>query len=221
MASNKLMTIAIYTITNTLNNKSYIGISSDLKRRWREHKNPDGKCTNLHNAIKKYGYNLFVFKHIADAFTWKYACEIEKELIIDFNTKAPNGYNLTLGGDGTLGFKHTAEEKQRRSERCPTRNPDIAKLIADKQRGVKRPQTSGINNNWYGKIGLKSHVLKHIIIATNISNGNKLTLIGAKDIESHGFNRAHVYACAKNKRKTHKGYTFIFKGELKLAITPK
>lgn len=208
------MTIAIYTITNTLNNKSYIGISSDLKRRWRDHKNPDGQCTYLHKAIKKYGYELFKFTHIADAFTWKDACELEKQLIVELNTKSPNGYNLTLGGDGTLGFRHTAEERRRRSERCPTRNPEIMKIIADKQRGVKRPQTSGINNNWYGKLGLKSHVLKHIIIATNLSSGEQLTLAGAKDIESHGFNRAHVYACAKGKRKTHKGYSFIFKGDL-------
>jgi len=208
-----MMPIAIYTISNKSNGKQYVGISSDLKRRWRDHKNADGWCAALHNAIKKHGKDSFDFTHIADAFSWQDACDIEKSLIQDLNTKAPNGYNLTYGGDGTLGFRHTEEECKRRSERCPTRNPDVMKLIADKQRGVKRPQTSGINNAMYGRLGKDSHMLKHILIATNRSTGNKMTLIGAKQISDAGFNRAHAYACAKGIRKSHKDYIFEFKGE--------
>ena len=206
------MSIAVYTITNKLSGKQYVGISGDLKKRWHDHKKADGWCTVLHASIKKHGVNNFEFNHIADTFTWEDACAIERSLIIEMNTKAPNGYNLTFGGDGTLGFKHTKEECQRRSERCPTRNPDVMKIIADKQRGVLRPHTSGKNNAMYGRTGLKSHMLKHIVVATNVVTGKKLTLAGAKEIESAGFNRAHVYACAKNKRKTHKNYFFEFKG---------
>ena len=204
--------IAVYTITNNINNKQYVGISSNLKKRWYDHKKVDGWCPALHNSMKKYGVENFTFRHIADAFTWNDACELEKKLIEEFNTKSPNGYNLTLGGDGTLGYKHTEEECKRRSERCPTRNPEIMKLIADKQRGVKRPQTSGINNAMFGRTGLKSHVLKHTILATNISTGKELILNGSKEIEEHGFHRSHVYQCAKNKRKTHNNHTFKFVG---------
>lgn len=207
------MTVAIYTITNKSNNKQYVGISIDLKRRWREHSKADGLCPVLHASIKKYGKDNFEFMHIADALTWADACNLEKQLILDMNTKTPHGYNLTYGGDGACGFKHTAEERQRRSERCPTRNPEIMKAIADKQRGVKRPQVAGQNNSMYGKTGLESHILKHIIIATNLINGNTITLAGAKEIELAGFNRSHVYACAKQNRKTHKNHTFEFKGE--------
>ena len=206
------MGIAVYTITNQNSGKQYVGISSDLKRRWRDHKNADGWCAVLHSAIKKHGVDSFEFAHIADAFTWEDACALERQLIQEMNTKSPNGYNLTYGGDGTLGFKHTDEERKRRSERCPTRNPEVAKLVADKLRGRKRPQTSGENNAMYGRTGLKSHVLKHTVIATNVLTGEKQLLRGAKEIESAGFNRAHVYACAKNKRKTHKNHFFEFKG---------
>jgi hypothetical protein len=177
------------------------------------HKKADGECTVLHNAIKKYGVDCFEFNHIADAFSWKEACELEKFLIKDLNTKSPSGYNLTHGGDGTVGFKHTDEECKKRSERCPTRNPEVAKLVADKLRGRKRPQTSGENNAMYGRVGTKSHVLKHVIVGKNIINGSAIILAGAKEIADAGFNRAHVYACAKNYRKTHKNYTFEFKGE--------
>jgi group I intron endonuclease len=207
------MAIAIYTITHKSSGKQYVGISSNLKRRWSDHKNSDGLCPVLHAAIKKHGIDNFEFTHIANAFTWEGACAIERSLIIELGTKAPNGYNLTYGGDGTYGFKHTKEECQRRSERCPTRNPEVIKVIADKLRGRKRPQNSGKGNAMYGRTGLKSHMLKHIVIATNIETGSKLTLAGAQEISLAGFNRAHVYACAKNKRKTHMNHIFEFKGE--------
>jgi group I intron endonuclease len=203
--------IAIYTITNSTNNKKYVGITSNIQKRWHDHSKADGFCTALHRAIKKYGKDNFIFEHIADAFNWENACKLEQQLIKDFNTKSPNGYNLTLGGDGTLGFKHTEEEKKRRSERCPTRNPEMLKIIADKQRGIPRPQTAGKNNAMYGRTGTKSHMLKHIIVATNLNTGEKITLAGAKEIAEAGFNRVHVYSCAKGIRKTHNKHKFEFK----------
>jgi len=206
--------IAVYTITNKTDGKKYVGISNNLDRRWRDHKKADGWCIALHNAIKKYGVDNFDFCHIADAYSWEDACLIEKLLIKEMNTKSPNGYNLTYGGDGTVGFKHSEEECQRRSERCPTRNPEIAKIVADKLRGRKRPQTSGEKNAMFGRIGRSSHMLKHIVIAKNIKNGNTMILAGAKEIEAAGFCRAHVYSCAKKIRKTHKNHTFEFQGEI-------
>jgi group I intron endonuclease len=207
------MTVAAYTITNKTNGKQYVGISTKLDRRWLDHKKADGWCVALHNSIKKHGVDNFEFAHIADAYSWEDACFLETALIKQLNTKSPNGYNLTFGGDGTVGFKHTKEECRRRSEICPTRNPDIAKLVADKLRGRKRPKLSGKNNAMFGRLGEKSHALKHIIVAKNMENGNTITLAGAKEIADAGFNRAHVYACARNIRKTHKNHTFKFKGE--------
>lgn len=208
------MPFAIYTITNKINGKQYVGITGDIKRRWREHRRVDGFCPVLHAAMKKHGIDNFEFTHIADAFTWKDACFLENEFIVSMQTKSPSGYNLTLGGDGTLGFKHTIEERQRRSQRCPTRDPYLKEIIFAKQRGVPRPQTSGINNAMYGRTGLKSHVLKGVIVATNLSDGSVLKLAGAKEIESAGFNRSHVYGCVNRKRKTHKNHSFEFIGEV-------
>jgi len=205
------MSIAIYTITNKNNNKQYVGISSNLNVRWNAHLKTDGFCPALHSAIKKHGKDSFIFTHFANAFTWENACFLESHLIKELNTKAPNGYNLTYGGDGTLGFKHTKEECKRRSERCPTRDPKIAKIVADKLRGRKRPNLAGKNNKMYGRTGSNSHVLKHIIVATNIDTKQDTVLIGAKNISEQGFNRAHVYACAKGNRKTHLNHTFKFK----------
>jgi group I intron endonuclease len=96
--------IAIYVITNLINGKEYVGITTRIKRRWSEHKKGDKSSPILHNAIKKYGQENFTFTHIADAFDWEYAQTIERLLIVERNTKNPNGYNMTDGGEGTLGF---------------------------------------------------------------------------------------------------------------------
>jgi len=210
------MEVFIYTITNKVNMKQYVGITMDMGKRWNEHKLGSNTKTALGRAIQKYGAVNFVIEHVASATEWKNAGMVEAALIKQLNTRSPYGYNLTDGGDGTLGFRHTPEECQRRSERCPTRNPEVMKLIADKQRGVKRPNTSGENNPLYGRRGAASHMTKYVIVATNIVTQEKQILIGAAEIERAGFNKTRVYECARKvpKRNTHKNHTFEIQKEL-------
>jgi len=106
---------AIYIVTNILNAKQYVGISKSLEKRWSQHLCANGSAPALHSAIKKYGKENFIFTHIASAFNFECACDIEKMLIIQHNTKAPNGYNLTDGGEGVVGKKLTDEEKVAKS----------------------------------------------------------------------------------------------------------
>ena len=96
--------IAVYVITNIVNAKQYVGITKNLNRRWSQHKGLNKSSPILHNAIKKYGIDNFVFTHFADAFDWESAQDIERMLIAEKNTKFPHGYNMTEGGEGTLGF---------------------------------------------------------------------------------------------------------------------
>jgi len=104
------MTIfSIYIVTNLVNAKQYVGITNNLKRRWKEHKSLNKSSPALHDAIKKYGIENFAFSHIADAFEFGSACIIEKLLIKEHNTKAPFGYNLTDGGEGSFGVKPSLE----------------------------------------------------------------------------------------------------------------
>jgi len=101
---------SVYIITCVKNAKQYVGITNDLSRRWRRHRNANDSHL-LHKAIKKHGVDNFVFTHIADAFDADSAKLIERMLIVEHNTLAPSGYNLTKGGDGTFGYKHTEGSK--------------------------------------------------------------------------------------------------------------
>lgn len=92
----------IYVITNMVNGKKYIGLTNSLSKRWNKHKHANGSSPALHGAIHKYGIENFDFAHYASAFGADSAKFIEKMLIAEYKTQAPNGYNLTAGGDGTL-----------------------------------------------------------------------------------------------------------------------
>lgn len=98
----------IYKITNTINNKEYIGQTTrNIAERWREHKaksNPsDG--TYLHNAIAKYGHENFTIEEI-DNCADSLLNDKEAEWIIIADTYYPNGYNLTSGGEGNPKVDH-------------------------------------------------------------------------------------------------------------------
>jgi group I intron endonuclease len=106
------MVWAIYIVTNKTNDKQYVGISKGLERRWNEHLSANGSAPALHAAVKKYGKDAFVFSHICDAFDFAAACDLERLLIQQHNTKSPYGYNLTDGGEGVVGRSMTDEDKE-------------------------------------------------------------------------------------------------------------
>jgi group I intron endonuclease len=110
------MKYEIYLITNTVNQKKYIGITRNLRGRWYQHKITNGSSPYLHKAIKKYGIESFVFEHLATAFNLDFAQIIEKNLISEFGTKAPKGYNLTDGGEGVNGLEVSHETRMRLSK---------------------------------------------------------------------------------------------------------
>jgi len=119
--------ISVYVITNTVNGHRYVGITKDLVARWKDHKRSK-EVSCLQRAIKKYGVDAFEFKHIADAFSWENACELERILIKEYNSRAPNGYNLTDGGDGGFGYKFGPEEVEaRRLRMLSDSNPMLEK----------------------------------------------------------------------------------------------
>lgn len=89
----------IYKITNTANDKVYVGQTSMLlKYRWSAHCSPSSGCTYMSNAIKKYGKESFIIEEIGGANSQDELNYLEKHYIISSNSLVPNGYNLKEGG---------------------------------------------------------------------------------------------------------------------------
>lgn len=96
---------AIYSITNLINGKLYIGQTSNLDNRWFQHKNQlqQNKHTNKHlqNAWNKYKEENFKFNIIKECSDKDDLNKLEKYYIKINNSNNENfGYNLTSGGEG-------------------------------------------------------------------------------------------------------------------------
>jgi hypothetical protein len=67
----------------------------------------------LQRAIRKYGFESIKVEVLATGENWETMCNMEKAAITEFDSLSPNGYNLTVGGEGTLGVKMTPDQVQR------------------------------------------------------------------------------------------------------------
>jgi group I intron endonuclease len=133
-----------YLIQNKLNGKGYIGITTrSIDRRWYEHRFVQNSCGKLlAKAIQKYGEDSFEIKVLASAVEGIDGLkELEKQLIAQHNTIVPSGYNLTAGGDGVFGYKHSKE---------------VIERVAAKKRGTKMTEESKLKMH-HAHLGEKNH----------------------------------------------------------------
>lgn len=97
----------VYKIINTINKKSYIGITKNIESRFDFHKTRYNKSSKneyiekpLYKAFRKYGIEKFKFLVLYEGLTLEEAKNKEVELIKKFKTLThENGYNITKGGD--------------------------------------------------------------------------------------------------------------------------
>lgn len=119
----------VYVIQNLFNLKIYVGKTNDYVKRFSDHKrvakqgfSKNRKTFNLiHKSIKKYGVDNFSYQIIDEFENEKECLEAEKFWIEFFRSDVNRfgnecGYNLTAGGDGLSGRKHSPEEKLKVSQ---------------------------------------------------------------------------------------------------------
>lgn len=139
--NNSNFSFFIYKITNLVNNKVYIGLSNNIKKRYSRHKNDlkNNKHSNSHlqNAYNKYGKENFIFE-ILDCFDSVHDVnEAEIEYIRIYNSNDRSfGYNIQEGGS----FSPTLEETKLK----------MSKSL--KGRKVWNNGLGGINYKYSGKI---------------------------------------------------------------------
>ncbi len=78
--------------------KSYIGLTKNLSLRNSRHKIPSSGCVAFASAIKKYKWETFKTKILAENLTLDEANNLEPQFIAEHKTLSPNGYNLCTGG---------------------------------------------------------------------------------------------------------------------------
>ena len=155
------MTMGIYTITNIINNKKYVGLSFNIENRWENHikyafKESNDRYHNnrIYSALRKYGLDNFKFEIIEE-------CEKEKlkerEIYwISYFDSYKNGYNLTIGGD--IGGYDLAGEKHPKAKLSENDVIDIRIRYNNHERRMEvyelykdKIKLKGFINVWQGK----------------------------------------------------------------------
>jgi group I intron endonuclease len=107
------MTACIYKATNQVNGKSYVGKAVDfiVRRKCHRLSAENGSRCAFHCAIRKYGWESFAWEILVEDERPYVINRLEKFYIKTLETKLPNGYNMTDGGEGVCGLSLTKESR--------------------------------------------------------------------------------------------------------------
>lgn len=177
--NKNLKNCVVYKHTNKINGKCYIGIV--LNGRKPEHRWGINGCNYLDNtqykfarAILKYGWDNFEHEILFAGLTAEEAKAKEKELIKKYDSYK-NGYNSTLGGDGSLGLKHSKEtkEKLRRQHLGTKATEEVRKKMSLSQRRFREKLTFEERQKIFGLSGKKTVCMEVIELANKIPSSEE------------------------------------------------
>lgn len=128
---------AIYLITNSINDKIYVGSTSNINKRYYKYKSCINRKKNTHIelAIKKYGFDKFTFRILEfvniskeDLNYFRRFLALKEQYWLDFyqayNKK--NGYNTARYASSSCGVTASKETRKRISESVLRRRDEIS-----------------------------------------------------------------------------------------------
>lgn len=153
------------------------------------------------NIVAKYGKP--VVKIIAEWITEAEALAHEIELIAQYRNEGIELCNLTDGGDGTSGLKHSEEFKARISTLHKGNKWRQGLPTSAKQKAIASMLSKG---NTYAAGNTANRTW--IWVGTDIKTGDVVKFIGEKEMKKAGLQHANIIKCLNGERKSHKGYTW-------------
>lgn len=148
----------IYLITNKINGKQYVGQTKHtLEYRWSEHisTSKSKRFWLVHKAIAKYGEENFLVETLHICETKEEMDFVEMFYIALLNSKAPIGYNLTDGGDGPTGHKHSE------ASRAKIKKARASQVMLPVTEETRRKMSVGIQKAKPWKHGTKTGRVNH------------------------------------------------------------
>lgn len=136
----------IYKITNNINKKLYIGLHKSEKF----DSSYFGSGVLIKKSIEKYGKENFSIEVLDWADSREELNKKEKYWILHFNSKVPNGYNMTDGGDGGDIFSQLPKDRQDKI-REEAKQRMTGRIVSETTREKHRENMLGEKNPMYGK----------------------------------------------------------------------
>lgn len=209
-----MRTYSIYKHTCP-NGKVYIGITQqDAAKRWNYGHGYDTQVFG--RAIKKYGWNNIQHDVLMDGLTLEMANAWEQALIAQYKSNDPQyGYNMTMGGDGSLGHKLSEihREESRKRFKALWENPETRKKfeahlaqLCEANKGKKRPQSATNRTTAALSKPIDQYSLDGKYIKTFSSAMNAARSIGTSS-------NSCIVKCCKKKWCSAYGYLWRYAGD--------
>ena len=207
---------SIYSITNLITGKMYIGYTNDVEKRFSNHRSSGGRgigsCTQLYKSMKKHGVDNFLFEVIqSEIETLEEAKRLEIKFIDLYDTYA-NGYNANAGGTGgdmssypswneamikmhankqsheyaTYGMEGKTHSIESKQKQADARKKYWESMSVEDLR-ERSLKISGRNNGMFGKTPKNSiKILLYGIIYNSIAEASRKTGHSAHFVKKHG-----------------------------------
>ena len=222
----------VYLVRNRVNGKGYVGKTmKTMGKRKRSHEKDTrrGSSCYFHNALRKYGFDIFEWRMLIEDDNEEELNESEVACIKMFKTKSPNGYNLTDGGDGATGcfvyedtiikikearkgYRHSEETKAKISKankglRKGSHHSRETKAKISKANKGKHFASLETRMKISNALKGKSFSIEHI---TNLSKGQKRRYVDPKEriklSEAHKGKRASTSTKLKMSKSSKRGW---------------
>ena len=216
----------VYKHINKLNGKVYVGQTSlGVNDRW---KNGKGYKNGIfRNAIKKYGWDNFEHIIVKENISKKEADLLETALIKEYKELGLS-YNITDGGEGAPGYRHTKETRKKMSAKSKGRKfPEHVKLMVSARfkgvpfteehklkisialRGRRKSEEARLKM----KLSHNYHDLVKIVKCDKIGNIICTYPSIAEASRDTGVLQTHISRCARGKRPSAGGFKWKYKDE--------
>ena len=228
----------IYKITNKINNKSYIGLTTqNIEDRWKQHydsaynQNHPDYNTPFKKAIRKYVKDNFTIKIIDEAFNLEQLKKLEQYWISYYRTYVGwidcKGYNATIGGDAPTHpcrkvckvniLTGEVEEKFntiKEAEQVYSRG--IFEIVHNQVIGQKPKGYTWIFEDELSNWNKELLLIKYRAICQLTSQGKliKIWLSQEEAAQAIGTTQGNIWACLNNQRHSAASYQWCYYQDL-------
>lgn len=147
----------VYIAKNLDDGKCYVGKTHGrflTRKAWHLATARRGDGFYFHNAIASHGRSRFVWSIVYRSNDDEKLSEAEMALIAFYDTRRPNGYNLTMGGDGVIGRDAECIERIASFHRGRKRSADTKRRISEACMGMKRRLGARLSDETKAKISV-------------------------------------------------------------------
>ena len=202
--------------------KVYIGITGVKPiYRWDNGKGYDDSPA-FYNAIMKYGWDNIDHEILMTGLSCKEAQEAEIRLIREYqSTNKKRGYNISAGGGGTTGFRHSEKMRAEMSQRIRGKghpmygkkfSEESKRKMSESHKGIRLSETTRQKmsevrtgeGNWRSR-KVFQYTLDGCFVAEHVS--------GTAAAKSAGCSQTAISRCCCGKAKTIYGFIWRYADE--------